>query len=132
MKTVLVHAAMLSTLTASAAYAAAPANAPNPLASPAVSDGEGAAGGRGMRLAAAAAGTLLFVPEAAKQSLLVTVGEGGEGKRGKHFRKAHRYKYVHRYRHYHRGPYHVRRYWYGSGYYRHRYNRRFYGRCPCW
>src|SRR6266496_2714279 len=42
-------------------------------------------GGQGVRLASAAASTFLFVREAA-QSPLVTVGEGGEGRRGGRFR----------------------------------------------
>jgi hypothetical protein len=115
MRTVFIHAAMLSTLTASAAYAATSSGNPIPPAQPLVSDGEGASGGRGVRLAAAGTGTLLFVPEA-KQSLLVTVGEGGEGRRGRHFRK---FRYYYNY-----SPYYGRRHLYAPGYYRRDYELR--------
>jgi hypothetical protein len=115
MGTILIHAAMVSALTASAAFAATPSSNPDPSIGTTVAAGEGAPGGRGVRLASAAAGTLLFTPEA-KQSLLVTVGEGGEGgegRRGKHFRK---------FRHHYAGPDHyIRRQWYG-------YDRRYYDR----
>lgn len=86
MKGFLVHAAMLSVLTATAtcasAYSGDMARAP----SPAISDGEGATGGRGVKLASSIASTLLFVPEANQSSLIVPVGEGGEGKKGRRWR----------------------------------------------
>ena len=102
MRTVLIQAAMLGAITTSAPAATPPADGSTNLAGQTVSDGEGAAGSRGVRLAGAAAATFLFVPEAT-QSLLVTVGEGGEGKRGRRFRG---------YRPQHFAPYR-RPHWYG-------------------
>ena len=117
MQGVLVHAAMLSALTATATYASASAGdtalaAPKP----AISDGEGAAGGRGVRLAGAAS-ILLFVPGANQSSLIVPVGEGGEGKRGRRFRH-HGPRY---------NPYVGRPYQY-RGNYRRDWNEGYYGR----
>jgi hypothetical protein len=85
MKAALLSAAMLSVLTASASYAATERSGAAG-ANPAASSGEGASGGRGVKVASAAASTFLFVREAA-QSPLVTVGEGGEGRRGRRWRQ---------------------------------------------
>jgi hypothetical protein len=85
MKAALISAAMLGVLTASASYAATEAGGANRVDPQAASSGEGASGGRGVRVASAAASTFLFVREAA-QSALVTVGEGGEGRRGRRWR----------------------------------------------
>jgi hypothetical protein len=85
MKAVLVSAAMLSVLTASASYAATERSGATGANPQAASSGEGASGGQGVKIASAAASTFLFVREAA-QSPLVTVGEGGEGRRGRRWR----------------------------------------------
>jgi hypothetical protein len=85
MKAALIRATMLSVLTASASYAATdPGGASRPNPDTPLS-GEGALGGQGVKVAGGAASTFLFVREAA-QSPLVTVGEGGEGRRGRRLR----------------------------------------------
>lgn len=110
MKTALIGAAMLTVLTASVSYAGIQPGGASRDAAAGVA-GEGAAGGRGVRLASAAAGTFLFVPDAV-QSPLVAVGEGGEGRKGRRFR-AYRYSgpyYGRSYRRY-RAPYYARPYY---------------------
>ena len=141
MKAFLVPAAMLSVLTASAAFAA---TAPAAMGDPAVPADEGAGGGRGVRVASAVASPLLFVPDAA-QSPLVTVGEGGEGGKGRrwrgyrgrhvvYYRPVRHYRYGHYRRHYggYRHRYRVRHYraYYPRRYY-HRASYRFYPRRRC-
>jgi hypothetical protein len=120
MKAAVIRAAMLSVLTASASYAATdPAGASRPNPDAALSGGEGAPGGQGVRIASAAASTFLFVREAS-QSPLVTVGEGGEGRRGRRFhgRHFHHYPGHYNYYRYYNRPYYNRPY----------YNRPYYGR----
>ena len=87
MKGFLVHAAMIGALTAPAPHASASVGDTGPARPGAVvAEGEGAAGGRGVRLASAAAATFLFVPGAQQTSHIVPVGEGGEGKKGRRWR----------------------------------------------
>jgi hypothetical protein len=127
MKTGLIGATLLSVLTATAASAAvAPAADPTATRGNApLFNAEGASGGSGVRIASAAASTLLFVPDA-KQSALVQVGEGGEGGRGRrrkfraHFgppfhAPAHGFRRKFHHGHY-GGPYY-RSLHYGRGYY---------------
>jgi hypothetical protein len=117
MKAVVVSAAMLSVLTATASYAATEAGAASRAAPQAeVPAAEGAPGGQGVKVAGLAASTFLFVPDAA-QSHLVTVGEGGEGRRGRKWRRGHHSYYIRREYHYfydrpvYGRPYHGRPYY---------------------
>ena len=129
MKGFLVHAAMIGALTAPATYASARAADTGPARPDAVvSEGEGAAGGRGVRLASAAAATFLFVPGADQSSYIVPVaegGEGGEGKKGRRWRQrgsgydpymGRRYEYRSTYRRPYQG-YSERRYYERPSYY---------------
>lgn len=127
MKGFLVHAAMLSVLTATATHASAySGDMALVLPKPAIADGEVAAGARGVRLASSIASTLLFVPDANQSSLIVQVGEGGEGRRGRRWRdRGHRhnpyigrpYQYRQNYRSWNREPtYRVERPSYGPSY----------------
>jgi hypothetical protein len=123
MKGFLVHAVMIGALTAPATYASATPSDADLLARPgATAEGEGAAGGRGVRLASATAATFMFVPGIDQSSHLVPVGEGGEGKKGRRARQ----------RGYHYGPYSGSRYQYRGGYRRDwnqgYYERRYYDR----
>jgi hypothetical protein len=122
MKAVMISAAMLSVLTGSASYAATDPNGAGKMDARAALSGEGAPGGQGIRIASAAAATFLFVRDAA-QSPLVTVGEGGEGRRGRRFRGRYLHHYGHQYGYFRRdyyrrygGPYYGRSY-YGRPYY---------------
>src|SRR5215210_2939573 len=82
MKTVLVSAALLSVITASAtAVTAGPVHFPG--APPDILEtGEGGNGAGSVKLASAVTSAFLFVPGAAK-SPLITIGEGGEGGKGR-------------------------------------------------
>ena len=87
MKTVLISAAMLGALTATAT-AAADAPAPG-IVQPEAPNGEGGNGLGSVKVASAVSSTFLFVPDTS-QSPLVAVGEGGEGGeggRGRRWRK---------------------------------------------
>src|SRR5262245_34249734 len=116
MKAVLLSAAMLSVLTASASYAATEGGGTTRTNPQAASSGEGASGGQGVKVASAAASTFLFVREAA-QSNLVTVGEGGEGRRGWRWRPHYGHSYGYYFaprlydRPYYDRPYYDRRYY---------------------
>ena len=85
MKVVVISAAMLSVLTATASYAATEAGGASSAAPPAARSGaEGAPGGQGVKLASAAASTFLFVRDAAQSHLVrsaraAKAGEAGGG-----------------------------------------------------
>lgn len=85
MKTILVSAAFLSIFTAGAS-----ATPPGAMGFEAQLDplptGEGGNGAGSVKLASPVTSTFLFVPDGG-QSLLVPVGEGGEGGRGRHLRR---------------------------------------------
>jgi hypothetical protein len=108
MKGFFVHAVMIGALTAPAAYASAGSNDTELVRPGAVAEGEGAAGGRGVRRASAADATFLFVPGVDQSSQIVPVGEGGEGKKGRRWRQQRLYH----------SPYTGRRYHYRSDYQR--------------
>ena len=78
-----IGAALLGVLTASAS--AAPAATATPARFGPLTTGEGGNGSGSIRLASNLTSPFLVVPDAA-QSLLVTVGEGGEGRRGRKLR----------------------------------------------
>jgi hypothetical protein len=90
MKTILVSAALLSVLTASASATTA-ATGPNAQFDPPAT-GEGGNGAGSVKLASLVSSTFLLVPDSA-QSLLVTVGEGGEGGRGRRLRRHRAYNF---------------------------------------
>lgn len=124
MKTGMIGATLLTVVTAGGSYATTAqlerAQAPRDAA---LYGEEGGMGSGSVRLASAVTSTLLFAPEA-KQSPLVTVGEGGEGGRGKKWRK-HRRHYGPAYGHY-RHQYRPR--YYDPYYHRPRYRDPYYGR----
>ncbi len=92
MRCALISAAMLGVMHVTVPVAAAPGARP---------PAEGADGGQGTALVRGGASTFLAAPEA-RQSPLVAVGEGGEGGRGREWRRryrdAERYRYGDRYR----------------------------------
>jgi hypothetical protein len=79
MRPALITAAMLGVMHVAVPAAAAPAAVP-------VASGEGADGGRGATLARAGAADFL-TPPGTRQSALVPVAEGGEGGRGRGWRR---------------------------------------------
>ncbi|WP_213286389.1 hypothetical protein [Bradyrhizobium sp. sGM-13] len=84
----IIGAALLGVLTASASAAADATG--NPAKFDPLTTGEGGDGSGSVRLSSNLPSTFLVVPDAA-QSLLVTVGEGGEGGEGRRGRRLRRH-----------------------------------------
>jgi hypothetical protein len=119
MRTGLIGAVMLSASASSASIDAAHAVPPSDVAN---LEGEGAAGARGVKVAGVMPSPFLGDPDM-RQSPLATVGEGGEGGRGRKWRQRSRDR-----DRFHYGRRHDRNYGYSRRDYDRYYERPFYDR----